>query len=258
VSLAARALIKDFSADRPVDLVSSYARPLCLILAATVTNTDLAEAERLRVNAEPIASSAAEPFDAALKSRAKAATAKIRGCFRSGPEPLRDSGFVALAHTLPCLLANAWFALLKFPEQWTLLHRQPRLAERAVEELLRCSGLPRILFRTAIHDVELNGVYIRQGERVVLRVLAANLDPEHFPEPDRVDVSRRRIRHLALGAGPHSCVGAGLIRMAAVSISRPLVERFAAAELTKPVEWRGGSGYRFPASLWVRFGSHSS
>jgi cytochrome P450 len=255
VSLAARALIKDLSSDQPVELLNSYARPVCLTLAAMVTNIDLREAERLRGKAEPIAASAAEPFDAHLKASAKTANVKIRGCFRAGPEPLRDSGFVALAHTLPRLLANAWFILLNSPGQWAVLHKEPKLAERAVEELLRCSGLPRILFRTAIQDVEFNGVYIRKGERVVLRVLAANLDPQKFANPHQLDVKRRRIRHLALGAGSHSCVGAGLIRMAAVSISRPLLERFSDAELTKPVEWRGGSGYRFPASLWVQLGA---
>jgi len=251
---AARALIKNISADQPVELLSAYARPACLTLAAMVTNIDLREAERLRGKAEPIATSAAEPFDAHLKASARTANTKIRGCFRVGPEPLRDSGFVALAHTLPRLLANAWFTLLSSPGQWAVLHKDPKLAERAVEELLRCSGIPRILFRTAIQDVEFNGVHIRKGERVMLKVLAANLDPQKFTSPHQLNVKQRRIRHLALGAGSHSCVGAGLIRMAAVSVSRPLFDKFSNAELAKPVEWRGGSGYRFLPSLWVQFG----
>jgi cytochrome P450 len=250
---AARALVQNFSADQPVELITSYAQPLCLSLAAMVTKIDPHEAERLRELAEPIAASAAEPYDAPLKSRAKSASAKIRSCFRPGPEPLRDSGFVALAHTLPCLLANAWFALLESPEQWAILHNEPRVVEHAVEELLRCSGLPRILFRRAIEDIKVNGAHIRKGERIVLKVLAANLDPAHFPHADQLDAKRTRVRHLALGAGPHSCVGAGLIRMAAVSITRPLLERFSGARLTEPIKWKGGSVYRFPESLRVRF-----
>ena len=198
---AARALVQNLSADQPVELITSYAQPLCLTLAAMVTKIDLHEAERLRELAEPIAASAAEPYDAVLKSRAKSANAKIRSCFRPGPEPLRDSGFVALAHTLPCLLANAWFALLESPEQWAVLHSEPRLVEHAVEELLRCSGLPRILFRRAIQDIKVNGAHIRKGERIVLKVRAANLDPAHFPHADQLDVKRTRVRHLALGAG---------------------------------------------------------
>ncbi len=250
---ASRALVQNLSADQPVELITSYAQPLCLSLAAMVTKIDVCEAERLRELAEPIAASAAEPYDAVLKSRAKIANAKIRSCFRPGPEPLRDSGFVALAHTLPCLLANAWLALLESPEQWAALHSEPRLVEHAVEELLRCSGLPRILFRRAIQDIKVNGAYIRKGQRIVLRVLAANLDPAHFSHAGQLDVKRTRVRHLALGAGSHSCVGAGLIRMAAVSITRPLLERFSEARLTEPIKWKGGSVYRFPASLHVLF-----
>ena len=253
VTSAARAMVKNLSADQPVELISSYAQPLCLTLAAMVTRIDPREAERLRELAEPIAASAAEPYDAALKSRAKSANAKIRKCFRPGPELLRDSGFVALAHTLPCLLANAWLALVQSPEQWAVLHREPRLVEHAVEELLRCSGLPSILFRRAIEDIKVNGAHIRKGERIVLKVRAANLDPAHFPHAERLDVKRTRVRHLALGAGSHSCVGAGLIRMAAVSITRPLLERFSGARLTELIKWKGGSVYRFPESLRVVF-----
>ncbi len=250
---AARALVQKLSADQPVELTDSYARPLCLSLAAMVTRVDPHKAERIRELAEPIAASAADPYDAILKSRAKSANAKIRSCFRPGPELLRDSGFVALAHTLPCLLANAWLALVESREQWAVLHREPRLVEHAVEELLRCSGLPRILFRRAIQDVKVNGAHIRKGERIVLKVLAANLDPAHFPHADRLDVKRTRVRHLALGAGSHSCVGAGLIRMAAISITRPLLERFSSASLTEPIKWKGGSVYRFPESLRIQF-----
>ncbi|MGB6689838.1 MAG: cytochrome P450 [Terracidiphilus sp.] len=251
LSSAARTQMKNLSPDHPVDLLDAYARPLCLMLAAMVTNIDLRQAERLRGIAEPISAAAAEPLDASLKVSAKAVNARIRSCFPSGPEPLRDSGFIALAHTLPCLLANAWLALLKFPGQWTILHREPRAVEQALEELLRHSGLPRILFRCASDHTEFHGVHIRKGDRIVLEVLAANHDPESFVHPHRLDVKRRRIRQLTFGAGPHACVGAGLIRMAAVTITRPLLARFSSARLVEPVEWKGGSGFRFPASLRV-------
>jgi len=258
LTAAARARVKRMSDSAPVDLVGSYSRPLCLTLAAMVTGIEAEKAARLSVIAEPISASAAEPYDPVLKTGARSANAKLRGHFRSGPEPLRDSGFVALAHTLPCLLANAWLALLESPSQWRALHDEPALAVHAVEELLRCSALPSILFRQAQEEFEFNGVRIRKGERVVLRVVAANRDPAHFLHPDRLDIRRRRIRQLALGAGPHSCVGAGLIRMAAVCILHPLLERFPEAKLTRSVQWKGGSGFRYPASLWVRFGGEKA
>ena len=249
---SARVEAEGLAEEESVDLIASYARPLCLRLAAMVTRISRSEAERLRAIAEPVLASAAEPFDHALKGEAKAASTKLRGCFHSGPEPLRDSGFVGLSHTLPCLLGNAWSGLIQSPKQWAILHKNPRMVEQAVEELLRCSGLPRILFRQAIDDFEFNGVQIRKGERVVLHVDMANQDPEVFACPHRLDVRRRRIRQLALGAGPHSCVGAGLIRMAAVTLTRALVQRFSAVKLAQPIEWKGGSGFRFPAKLQVK------
>jgi hypothetical protein len=216
-----------------------------------VTGSDPHDAERLQKIAEPISAFAAEPYDQVLRSRSKTAKVKLRSCFQPGPEFLRDSGFVALAHTMPRLLANAWFALLQHPQQWSLLHREPGLTEQAIEELLRYAGLPRILFRRASKDIDLNGFHIRTGERIILRIVAANRDPERFSNPNQVDVEQGGTGQLTLGAGPHACVGASLIRMAAVTISRPLVERFASVNLARPVEWQGGSGFRSPASLVV-------
>jgi cytochrome P450 len=237
--------------DQPIDLVTKYARPSCLALAAMVTGINPHDAERLEKIAEPVSAFAAEPFDPVLRSSAKSAKVELRSCFHSGPEFLRDSGFVALAHTMPRLLANAWFALLQHPQQWSILHQEPGLTEQAIEELLRYAGLARILFRRATEDINLNGSHIRKGERIILRIVAANRDPKRFSNPDTVDVTRRGTGQLALGAGSHSCVGANLIRMAAVTISRPLLEGFARVNLTEPVEWQGGSGFRSPASLVV-------
>jgi cytochrome P450 len=237
--------------NQPTDLVSKYARPSCLALAAMVTGVAPNDAERLEKIAEPISAFAAEPFDPILHSNAKSAKVELRSCFHSGPEFLRDSGFVALAHTMPRLLANAWFALLQHPKQWRILQKEPGLTEQAIEELLRYAGLARILFRRATEDINLNGFHISKGERIILRIIAANRDPERFSNPDQLDVTRRGTGQLALGAGPHFCVGANLIRMAAVTISRPLLERFARVNLAEPVEWQGGSGFRSPASLVV-------
>ena len=152
---------------------------------------------------------------------------------------------------MPRLLTNAWFALLRHPQQWSMLHDEPGLTEQAIEELFRYAGLPRILFRKATEDMDLNGFRIRAGERIVLRIIAANRDPERFANPDRVDLMRGGTGQLTLGAGPHSCIGASLIRMAAVTISRPLLERFVRVKLCEPVQWQGGSGFRSPTSLVV-------
>ena len=245
------ALTNTFSSDEPVDLMDGYARPFCLSLAAMITGISRDAAEGLCEMARRVSASAAEPYDPAVRVSAKSANVALRGCFHSGPEALRDSGFVALSQTLPCLLGNAWFALMQYPQEWSLLHQQPELTEQAIEELLRYAGLTRTLFRTATADLDLNGFSIRKGERVVLRIIAGNRDPERFAEPHRVDVTRRDGGHFSLGAGPHACVAAGLIRMVAATMTYPLVQRFASAKVALPIWWQGGSGFRSPSSLWV-------
>jgi cytochrome P450 len=248
------ALVTSLPSEQPVDLIGEYARPVCLTLAAMVTCIPMQDAANLQDRAQEVSAASAEPYDAALRSRAKSASAELRECFHSGPEALRDSGFVALSQTMPSILGNAWFALSQHPEEWLSMHRQPDLTERGIEELLRYAGLPRLLLRRATSDVNLNGVLICKGERVMLRVIAANNDPERFPHPNQVDVRRQGVRHFTLGAGSHQCVGNGLIRMAAVTITRPLLKRFGRASLVQDVEWQGGSGFRAPRSLWVRLG----
>ena len=236
----------------PTDLLSNYARPACLQAAAMVTGIDPEGAAALWKTARVVSASAAEPFDPVLRGRAKLANARLRKSFHSPCETLQDSGFVALAHTMPHLLANAWYALLRHPREWRLLHMQPGLVAQAVEELLRFAGLTRVLFRRAVTDVTLNGASVREGDRLVLRIIAANRDVARFQCPHQVNVAVYDGGQLALGAGLHACVGASLIRMIAILLTRTLVEQFSEAAFSGPVRWQGGSGFRSPTSLPVR------
>ncbi len=245
-------LIETLPLEQPVDLVTEYARPLCLALAAIVTGISIEEARNLYEPARHVSAAAAEPYDPALRVAALSATTQMQSCFHAEQATLRDSGFVALSQTMPCILGNAWFALLQYPQEWRLLHQQPSLMDQAIEELLRYAGPVRILFRQAIEDFDLNGSHIQKGDRLVLRLIAANHDPEHFPYPNQLDIERPTPGQLALGAGPHACVAANLIRMVAATITHPLLERFSEANLTQPIQWQGGSGFRAPAALWVR------
>jgi cytochrome P450 len=251
IDAEAQSLAASLPVREPVELMNEYARPLCLSLAAMVTGISRCAAESLCEHAQKVSAAAAEPYDPDLRDPAKSASSCLRSHFHSGPEALRDSGFVAISQTMPCVLGNAWFALMHHPQQWALLHRQPGLVEQAIEELLRRAGLVRILARRAMEDIVLNGVSIRKGERIILRIVAADRDPDRFSCPDEVDLVRPEVGHLALGAGTHACVGASLIRMAAAAVTHPLVHRFASMTLVGSVEWQGGSVFRFPKSLRV-------
>jgi cytochrome P450 len=152
---------------------------------------------------------------------------------------------------MPALLGNTWFALLQHPYEWRRLHLQPQLTEHAMEELIRYSGFTRILTRLATVDTSVNGAEIRKGQRILLRLNSGNRDPESFPHPDRIDLTRRGAAHLSFGFGPHACVGAGLLRMIAAAITVPLLSRFATAQLARGVAWQGGATFLAPQSLWV-------
>jgi cytochrome P450 len=67
--------------------------------------------------------------------------------------------------------------------------------------------------RIAAEDVTIRGKTIHKGDLVFLFLAAANRDPEHFPEPNRLDVTRKDHKHVALGAGHHFCLGAPLARL---------------------------------------------
>src|SRR5665213_1357971 len=118
----ARRVVDRLPAGVSVDLVDQCARPFCVALAAIVTGASRADAEALYEAAQPLSAAAAEPYDRTLRDSAKAANAKLQGSFHSEYETLRVPGFVALAHTMQGILANAWFALMQHPEAVSYTH----------------------------------------------------------------------------------------------------------------------------------------
>jgi len=253
----ARARVAQFECGQPIDLIKDYAEPVCLALAILATRPDPARGRYLAALAAHVSLAAADPLDEHLKAQSRRATEELRPFFTTGPETMRDSGFVALSRTMVSLLGNAWFVLARHPLEWQRLHRRPALVARGVEELQRFAGLTRLLFRRAIADTTLNGLSIRRGDRVILSLLAANRDPARYPDPHEFSVMRPRISHVSLGAGPHACVGAPLIRMATIATTLALVERFSSARVITPIEWQGGVGFVSPVSLPVLLGTES-
>ncbi|MGW3040409.1 cytochrome P450 family protein [Kitasatospora sp. NPDC001159] len=125
------------------------------------------------------------------------------------------------------LIGNGVHALLLNPDQRALVENDPTLLPAAVEEFLRFDPS---LFLTNVRmsgaPTTVAGVDIRKGQPVLLSLGAANRDPEQFPNPDKLDITRDTTGHLAFGYGIHRCLGAPLSRMeAGVAIGR-LFQRF--------------------------------
>jgi cytochrome P450 len=91
--------------------------------------------------------------------------------------------------------------------------------------MLRVESPTQALPRTTTRDVELHGVTIPAGSRVLLVFGAANLDEREFPEPDRFDIHRTAARHLAFGHGVHYCLGAQLARIESRVVFDELLRR---------------------------------
>ena len=79
--------------------------------------------------------------------------------------------------------------------------------------------------RTAVRDCELGGVAVTPGTNVSVSVAAANRDPMRYPDPGRVDPTRRNIAHLTFGGGPHLCLGMHLARTEATVAINALLDR---------------------------------
>lgn len=124
------------------------------------------------------------------------------------------------------LIANGTLALIRHPEQWAALRRDPSGMRTAIEELLRYDGSVKTTVRWARQDVEVGGEIIKAGQRVLIGLSAANHDPSQFEEPDEVDVTRNPNLHVAFGQGIHVCVGAPLARLEAEEAFTALTARF--------------------------------
>ena len=232
----AREIVDGMPSDRPVDLIAEFARPWGQAAAAMVTGV---KAERVTQLASLVSAATADPYDAELRARAATASSEMNGFFPSRIPPKDASTFVALSQTLPCLLASCWFALVEHPDEIGRLSANPDWMPQAVEEMLRVAGVPRMVFRRAA-----------SGERFTLMLAEANRDPEQFPDPDRLDISRAPAGQLSLGGWLHSCAGGPLIRMAIGVATGAWIGRFAAVEVGH-VEWRGGPIFRWPAAVRI-------
>jgi unspecific monooxygenase len=120
---------------------------------------------------------------------------------------------VAGHETTVNLIGNGTLALLRNPSQLAYLRENPNQAPAATEELLRYDSPVQFVSRVALADAEVAGHDVVAGEVVSMVLGAANRDPEAFPDPDRLDLTRQTGRLVSFGQGIHFCLGAPLARM---------------------------------------------
>src|ERR1700682_1733734 len=129
-------------------------------------------------------------------------------------------------------LGNALHCFAKYPEQWTILRENPNLIRGAFEEVLRFEAPVQTFFRTTTRDVEVGGVRLGVGEKVLLFLAAANRDPRRWENAEKCDGRRRAAGHMTFGTGIHGCVGQAVARLESEAVFGALARRVASFELT--------------------------
>jgi cytochrome P450 len=110
----------------------------------------------------------------------------------------------------------------------------------AIEEFLRfVSPVQFTKPRYVRHEVELGGVRLKRGDRVMAMIAAANIDPAAHEHPERMDLERKPNRHVSFGTGIHFCLGHQLARIEAACALRALFTRWPRLRLAvKPEQVR--------------------
>ncbi len=154
------------------------------------------------------------------------------------------------------LLGNGLFALLQNPDEYAKLRANPDLVPGAVEEMLRFDSSVQMTGRTAMEDVEINGVTIPKGEHIINLLGAANRDGAEFDDPESFHVDRKDVRPTSFGGGIHFCLGAQLARVEADIAFRHLLKRLPDLRLEAPDQpnWRPTFTLRGLTSLPIAWG----
>ncbi|MCD7443208.1 cytochrome P450 [Streptomyces lincolnensis] len=246
----------------PVDLVEEFALPIpslviCELLGvpyddhamfqentktmvrttATPEERGVATRETAGYLAGQIAQRLAEPKDDLLSS--------IAGRVTAGEIDHQQATEMALLlliaghETTANMIALGTLALLQNPDQLALLRASddPKFVAGAVEELLRYLHITHLGRRRAVtEDIEVAGQVVMAGDGVIMANEIANRDPEVFPDPDRLDLTRDARRHVAFGFGVHQCLGQPLARMELQVVYGTLYRRIPTLKLACALE----------------------
>jgi len=169
--------------------------------------------------------------------------AKVDGHYLSEREILTFSHLLLNAGhiTTVNLIGNSIFSLVENPQELKKLQENKNsLIKPAIEETLRYRSPVQLVIRIANDDVTLSEekegvggreiekqkIKIKKGQKIILFLGSANHDESVFTDPERFDITRKNLHHMAFGTGIHFCLGAPLARLEGQIALRILLERF--------------------------------
>jgi cytochrome P450 len=224
------------AAGTEADLVPAYALPLPSLVICELLGVDYADREEFQHNTSTALNAKSSGDERARATgalyafiqrlithkRANPADDLLSGLIHEADPPLTDAQLTDMAlvllgaghETTANMLALGTFALLENPEQLAALRAEPALIDNAVEELMRFLSIIQLgVTRVATEDITIGGVDIPAGDTVVVGTPETNRDPRYWDDPDRLDLHRARVPHLAFGHGVHQCLGQQLARV---------------------------------------------
>ncbi|MCP3399118.1 cytochrome P450 [Bradyrhizobium sp. CCGB20] len=272
---------KLFVSGSPADLVERYARILPLSVISELLGLPMADRPRFIAWANAM-SSLTNVFSVirllfALRKMRRYLEGQLQIAREQGGEGLiaelvqveREGGqitpdemvamvFLLLAagsETTTHLISGSVYELLKNPGLRDWLEEDWSRASLAVEEFLRfVSPVQFSKPRYVRRDVELDGVRLKKGDRVMVMLAAANMDPAVHDQPDSLDLERKPNRHMSFGTGIHFCLGHQLARIEATCALQGLLTRWPRLGLAvdaSQIRWRKRPGIRMIAKLPV-------
>jgi pimeloyl-[acyl-carrier protein] synthase len=279
-----KSLLGKVAADGRMELIADLAEPLPAIVTAEMLGVPVEDHRQLKSWSQDFAEMLGNfQHNPDHTSRILKSTEGLTSYFRSAMrnEKLRPDGLVCSLRdaeiqgdrlteeeviancivtmvggqeTTTNLIGNGVLSLVRNPDQLEKLRNNLSLIPSAVEELLRYESPSQHTARLAPQDTELGGKQIRKRQAVMAVMAAANRDPERFPDPDRLDISRTDNRHVAFGWGAHFCFGAPLARIEGQIVFEEMVRTFATWKLEPgPLVWRTNLGLRGLTALPMSF-----
>ncbi len=246
-----------------MEVIRDLATPLPVIVIAEMLGIPIEDRDRFEAWSDAVASQLGFSTDVEQGRRAQEAGRQLREYLRGiaeerRREPREDLLSALLAaeqegeklsadevystiellliagnETTTNLIGNGLLALLRNPAQLDALRADPALMPEAVEELLRFDSPVQATSRNAAEDIEVGGATIKAGQQMILILGAANRDPAQFADPEKLDVTRKDVRHMSFGHGMHFCLGSPLARLEAPIALNALIQRFPDLRLAK-------------------------
>jgi cytochrome P450 len=274
ITLVVRELLDDVSDDGRAELRGDLAGPLAVRVVASALGLEPVDADAVlewyaeivgAVSALTPASQVPEGARRAMAALTEHVMAGLRSHRQSvlgaATDRLGEQDIVANAavmlfggiETTEGMILNALRIAIRDPGLRDALAARKELADAVVEESLRLHPAAAVVDRYATRAVEVEGAYIGSRELVRISLVAANRDPQVFPDPDAVEVGRLNSRaHLAFAQGPHVCIAADLARLETRIALVETVARLPGVRLADDVAPTGHI-FRKPQTLPVRW-----